>query len=95
MTRKAPIHTVPYGDGWANISEGTPHIIQAFGTKAAAQAAGRDRALADGVEHVVHDRDHSITRRTDYAPATSPAWFGKLSRIAIGGRQTLVHGRRS
>jgi hypothetical protein len=64
-TRK-PVHTVPHGDGWANRREDASRVSKVFGTKAAAQAAGRDTAKRDKVEHVVHKKDGSIGERKSY-----------------------------
>lgn len=67
MANKAAIHTVSRdGVGWANVREGSSRALETFPTKAQAQAAGRRRASADKVEHIVHTRDGRISQRNSY-----------------------------
>lgn len=64
--RKAPIHTVPHGDGWANRREGAGRVSQTFDTKAEARSAGRETARRDGTEHLIHRQDGTIGERNSY-----------------------------
>jgi ketosteroid isomerase-like protein len=67
MASKTPIHTSSRnGVGWVNVREGSSRALDTFPTKAEAQAAGRKRAQADKVEHVVHTRDGRISQRNSY-----------------------------
>lgn len=66
MSKKPPVHTVPHGDGWANRREGASRVSQTFGTKAEAQAAGRQTAKRDRTEHIIHNKDGQIGRRNSY-----------------------------
>ena len=60
------VHTVPRADGWGNIREGGERVAKIYPTKAAAQAAGRETAKRDHVEHVVHNKDGTIGPRSSY-----------------------------
>jgi hypothetical protein len=60
-----PVHTVPHGDGWANMREGGKRIFKVFATKAEAQAAGRKTAMREKVEHLIH-KAGSISERNSY-----------------------------
>jgi hypothetical protein len=66
MAEKKPIHTVPKDNAWANIREASNRTLSTADTKAAAQAAGRDRAKADKVEHAIHKKDGTIGEKNSY-----------------------------
>jgi hypothetical protein len=66
MAEKKPIHTVPKGRGWANVREGSNRALSAADTKAAAQAAGRERAKGDKVEDMIHKKDGIIGEGNSY-----------------------------
>lgn len=72
MARKPPVHTVPHDDGWANRREGAQRVSKTFGTKAEAQAAGRQTARRDKTEHVIHKRDGTIGERNSYGNDPHP-----------------------
>jgi hypothetical protein len=61
------VHTIRHGDGWANVYEGNERVLDVAPTKAAAQAAGRERARRDRVEHIIHRADGRIDARDSYA----------------------------
>jgi Uncharacterized protein conserved in bacteria (DUF2188) len=68
------IHTVYKNDQWINeVEEGS-----AFGgphsTKEEAVAAGRERAMRDKTEHVIHNQDGTFSERNSHGrdPASSP-----------------------
>ena len=63
---KASVWTIPHGDGWANKREGATRVAKVFPTKAAAQAAGRNTAQREKVEHIVFKRDGEIGERNTY-----------------------------
>jgi hypothetical protein len=66
MTRKMPVHTVPHGDGWANMREGGRRVFKVFPTKTEAQAAGRATAMRERTEHLIHTGDNRIAERNSY-----------------------------
>lgn len=66
MASKSPVHTVPHGDGWANRRAGSDRVAKVFATKQEAQAAGRQTAMNDSAEHVIHNRDGQISQRNSY-----------------------------
>lgn len=66
MAKKANVHTVPHGDGWANEREGSKRVSNTAPTKKDAQATGREMAKKDGVEHLVHKKDGTIGERNSY-----------------------------
>lgn len=61
-----PVHTVPSGDGWRNVHEGSDRALDTHDTKAAAEAAGRERAKAERTEHIIHNKDGQIGSRNSY-----------------------------
>lgn len=69
---KAPVHTVPHGDGWANRRAGAERVSKTFDTKAAAQQAGRDTARREQTEHLIHKLDGTISERNSYGSDPHP-----------------------
>ncbi len=65
---KGDIHTVPSGDGWANEREGQDRAISKHPTKDEAEKAGREVARGDKVEHLIHNKDGTISERHTYKP---------------------------
>jgi len=61
-----PVHTVPHGDGWANMRKGGKRVARVFRTKEQAQVAGRSTAMREQVEHLIHKADGSIGERNSY-----------------------------
>ena len=62
-----PIHTVPdSAGGWTNKREGATRGDETYDTKAAAQAAGREAAMRDKTEHLIHNPDGEIATRYSY-----------------------------
>lgn len=51
---------------WRNISEGASKPSKVFETKAQAQAAGRQIAINNKVEHLVHKVNGQIGERNSY-----------------------------
>jgi hypothetical protein len=72
MANKKDVHTVPTKDGWANRREGSTRASSKHATKAEAQAAGRDTAKNDGVEHLIHKKDGTIGERNSYGNDPHP-----------------------
>jgi hypothetical protein len=70
---KTSAHTVPHKGGWANRRDGAKRISRTFKTKAEAQAAGRKTALRDRVEHLIQNRDGTVSERNSYG--NDPARF--------------------
>ncbi len=66
------IHTSKQGDNWVNKPEGNQRASNGAPTKAEAQAAGRDMAIARGVEHVVHKENGQIGERNTYPRSRDP-----------------------
>lgn len=69
---KKNVHTVPAEDGWANRREGGKRASSIHATKAEAQAAGREAAKKDGVEHLIHKKDGTIGDRNSYGNDPHP-----------------------
>ena len=62
-----PIHTVPdSAGGWTNKRDGATRGDETYDTKAAAQAAGREAAMRDKTEHLIHNLDGEIATRYSY-----------------------------
>lgn len=72
MPEKKNVHTVPTEDGWANRREGGKRASSTHDTKAEAQAAGREAAKKDGVEHLIHKKDGTIGDRNSYGNDPHP-----------------------
>jgi hypothetical protein len=66
MARRANVHTVAHGDGWANMREGGKRVFKRFATKAEAEAAGRKTAMRERVEHLIHTANDRIAERNSY-----------------------------
>ena len=70
------VHTVFGPDGWTNECDAWPRARDPHSTRDEAEAAGRDWARQEQTDHIVHDADGAIERRTSYrilaesAPAT-------------------------
>ena len=69
---KRNIHTVPYGNGWANKKEGVAKPVTVNRTKAAADAAGTKLAKQAKVEHVIHGKDGKIQDKDSYGNDPHP-----------------------
>ncbi len=72
MAKKANVHTVRHGDGWANRSEGASRVSKKYDTQAAAAEAGRQTARERGVEHLIHGRSGQIRERNSYGNDPHP-----------------------
>lgn len=66
------VHTVKTASGWGNKKTGAARITKAFNTKAAAVSAGRETAIKQGLEHVVHNLDGKIGYRNSYGNDPHP-----------------------
>jgi hypothetical protein len=60
------IHTVPAGERWENKRAGENTVLSKHDTKADAVAAGRQQAMSDKAEHIIHERDGTIGERNSY-----------------------------
>lgn len=74
MTRSKPnqIHTVSRRDGWGNLKAGASRVGKIYPTKAAAQAAGRQSAIKQHAEHIVHNKNGQIGSRNSYGKDPFP-----------------------
>jgi hypothetical protein len=62
------------GGGWQNTVADSSRAANVHPTKAAAEAKGREMAMARKTEHVIQDRSGKIQRRNSYGndPARRP-----------------------
>lgn len=60
------IHTVPAGDRWENKRAGEDTALSQHDTKEDATAAGREQAMRDEAEHIIHKQDGTIGERNSY-----------------------------
>ena len=60
------VHTVPHGDEWANVREGSERASSVHGTQAEAIERGREIAKNAGVEHLIHATNGQIRERNSY-----------------------------
>lgn len=51
---------------WRNVSEGASKPSKTFDTKAQAQAAGRQQAINNKSEHIIHNENGKISQRNSY-----------------------------
>lgn len=72
MAAKKNIHTTPTDKGWQNRREDAGRATSTHKTKAEAQAAGRASAKKDGVEHIIHKKDGTISERNSYGNDPHP-----------------------
>lgn len=63
---KGDVHTVHRDGRWFNEIEGGQRASNSADTKAAAQAKGREMAIARKVEHHIHKLDGTIGERNSY-----------------------------
>ena len=54
------------GDNWVNVREGSDRAISRADTKAEAQAAGRETARRDKVEHVIQNKNGQIGQQNSH-----------------------------
>lgn len=66
------IHTVSRPSGWGNLKAGASRVSKMYSTKSQAQAAGRNAALKQGAEHIVHNMDGKISSRNSYGNDPHP-----------------------
>jgi hypothetical protein len=60
------IHTVPAGERWENKRAGDDTALSQHNTKEDAAAAGREQAMRDQAEHIIHNQDGTIGERNSY-----------------------------
>lgn len=60
------IHTIHRPGGWGNKSAGASRVAKVYPTKAEAQAAGRQTAIKQNAEHVIHNLDGKIGEKNSY-----------------------------
>jgi hypothetical protein len=68
------VHTVFKRGEWMNEIEGGAEFGGPNSTKEDAVSAGRERAMKDKTEHVIHNEDGTISERNSYGndPASGP-----------------------
>ena len=72
MNDKPGIETY-YEDGvWKSRAQGKSRAFDTGGTKAEQQAAGRERAKRDGVEHTIKKQDGTIGEKNSYGNDPNP-----------------------
>ncbi len=57
---------------WRNVSAGATKPAKVFDTKAQAQAAGRQQAVNQKTEHLIHNQDGKIAQRNSYGDDKFP-----------------------
>ena len=63
---KGFIHTVYKRETWLNEVEDGEEIAGSYPTKEQADQAGRERAMKDKTEHVIHNQDGEFEERQSY-----------------------------
>ncbi len=63
---KGDVHTLPHKGGWANKIEGSSRVANTAARKAEAQAKGREMAIKRKVEHLIHNKDGTVSKRNSY-----------------------------
>ena len=72
MSRKT-IHTMPHPKGgWQNKIGGNQNASNISGTKKEALAKGREVAIKQKLEHVIHNLDHVISNSNSYGNDPNP-----------------------
>lgn len=72
MTKKRDIHVVPRDKGWATRREGAGRVGSTHDTQREAIETGRERAIKEGVELVIHRRDGTIRDSDSYGNDPTP-----------------------
>ena len=57
---------------WRNVTPGASRPARVYGTKAEAQAAGREQAIRNKAEHVIHNKNNLIGQRNSYGNDPHP-----------------------
>ncbi len=65
-------HIVPHPEGWAVISEGSSKPTKVFTTQSEAIAKGRDIAINQQSELLIHNREGQIRERNSYGNDPHP-----------------------
>ena len=60
------VHTVHNSKGWTNRYENSSRTLGYYSTKAEAQAVGREKAMKNGIEHIIHGLDGKIQNKNSY-----------------------------
>jgi len=63
---KQEIHTVHHEGGWGNLPAGKSKVAKLYPTKEEAVAAGRETAIKQKAEHVIHNLDGTISESNSY-----------------------------
>lgn len=63
---KGDVHTTHKDGRWTNKVEGNKQASNTAPTKAKAQAKGREMAKKGGAEHLIHNKDGTISQRNSY-----------------------------
>lgn len=66
------IHTVHRPNGWGNIKPGVSKPAKLYPTKSEAQAAGRETAIKQHAEHIIHNLNGQIGARNSYGKDPYP-----------------------
>jgi hypothetical protein len=68
MATKKNIHTTynQEAHNWRNVTEGASKPAKVYNTKAEAQAAGRQMAINNKSEQLIHDKNGRIAERNSY-----------------------------
>jgi hypothetical protein len=66
MPNKGDVHVVPDGDKWTVKVEGNERASSTHDTQAQASTAGRQIAMRNGSELLVHGEDGQIRERNTY-----------------------------
>ncbi|MCX4098032.1 DUF2188 domain-containing protein [Nocardia sp. alder85J] len=69
---KGDIETYYEGGVWKNRPEGNNRASNTAGTKAEAQAKGREMAIERGVEHLIKGKDGEIQSKNTYPRSRDP-----------------------
>lgn len=72
MAKNNQIHTVHRPNGWGNIKPGATRPPKLYQTKTEAQSAGRQSAINQKSEHVVHNLNGQISQKNSYGNDPHP-----------------------
>lgn len=66
------VHTVHSANGWTNRYENSNRKLGYYATKAEAQAAGREKAIQNNSEHIIHGLNGRIQNKNSYGKDPCP-----------------------
>ena len=72
MANSNQVHTTHKNGSWRNTTPGASRPSKVYQTKHEAQSAGREQAIRNGAEHIIHNQNGQIAQRNSYGNDPHP-----------------------